>query len=423
MSTRKVIDILPPEKAVSSIKEEFVESTREREIIVKEKRGGGRWLAFSLLLLVSLSAICYFTLSKAEIGLWPQTESLSLEKDLTVSLTVKQIDTLTNSIPAQTFQKEKQLTDTFQASGSILKEEKAKGVLKVYNAYSTSPQVLIATTRFVSSDGKVFRTPVAVTIPGGKYEGGKLVPGETDVEVVADQPGPDYNIDAAIFSIPGFAGTEKYTKFYGRSFSTMSEGLREERAVVTEKDLVEAKDALSVRAKQECQELLALELQAEGVATKFHYFADESLSKIVEEFTLTLAGEEVNEFNFQVKASCETLIFKKEDLWNFAKEVLLSQALTGYKIYEDGLKIDYSFQSVDWELGQMNLALHLNAKAYLDVDLNSLKNALVGKSLLESKLFLEGQPSLTKVSVRFWPFWVNQVPEEIEKIKVDINID
>ncbi len=428
MSNRKVIDILPPKKSVADFQEKrFEEPERAERIARGERTGAGRWLIFSFLLLVSLGSFCYFTLSKAEINLWPNTEELSLEKSLIVSRGAELVNISSGIIPAQIFQKEKELTDTFQSSGTVLKEEKARGVLRVYNAYSTSPQVLIATTRFVAptddGKGKVFRTPVAVTIPGGTYEGGKLVPGEADVEVVADQPGPEYNIDPSIFSIPGFAGTDKYTKFYGRSFESMAGGLREEVAVATKEDFDRAKDSLSKQAKEECEKLLAGELQSEEVSSKFYYFPNESLSEITGEFPMATVGEEVGEFKFQVKAGCQTLIFQKEDLWNITKDSLLPLASQGYKLYEESLKVSYSPQAINLESEEANLLLNASVKAYSGININDFKNALSGKSLLEAKLFLEGQPNITKVNVRFWPFWVGKVPEDFDKIEVNIRID
>ena len=424
MSNRKVIDILPPKGPVADFRENrFLEPERTKEIARGKKPGAGKWLIFSLVLLILLGSFCYLTLLKAEIGLWPETEVLSLEKNLLVSRGAELVNISSGVIPAQAFQREKQLTGTFQSSGTVLKEERAKGILRVYNAYSTSSQILIATTRFVSADGKVFRTPVAVTIPGGTYEGGKLIPGETDVEVVADQPGPDHNIDSSIFSIPGFAGTDKYTKFYGRSFESMTGGLREERAVATKEDFDKAKDSLSKQAGEECEDLLAGDLQMEEVSSKFYYFPNESSVEITEEFTMTAVGEEVEEFKFQVKANCGTLVFRKEDLRNFARDSLLSLASQGYGLYEESLKMDYSPQAINLESGEITLLLNTSAKAYSEINVDDFKNALAGKSLLETKLFLESQPNIIKVSVKFWPFWVGKVPENLDKIEVNINID
>ena len=423
MAIKKVTDIFPPKK-----------TEKEKEIKIEKESSSSlkifsnqvptsplkKGLIFSLFFLILLGVFCYFTLPKAEIEIWPETETLNLETKLTVDKETKEPNILAKIIPAEIFQKERTLAEIFQSSGKVLKEEKAEGIISVYNNYSTSPQVLIAATRFVSSDGKVFRTSVKVTIPGGSYEKGKFVPGEIDIKVIADQPGPEYNIGPTTFSIPGFAGTDRYTKFYGKSFQPMAGGFQEEVSKVTKEDLTRAEDFLTKQAKKECEELLKNEMQSEEISSKFNYFLEEFRSEIVEKFSLAVPEEETKEFKFQVKARCETLLFQKEYLKSFAKESIIYQIPQGEKLYEESLKIDYFPESVDLDSGKIILSLSISAKIYSEVDVYNFKNALSGKSLLETKLFLENQPKITKVSVNLWPFWVRKVPEDLNKIKINL---
>jgi len=433
---KKVIDIFPPKKKEIIEKKEEQEK-KETEIKPKKKRQISlrplvkrvpilpfkRGLILALVFLILSGTFCYITLSKAEISVWPETEAFNLIEQATIDKNATEVDSLLKIIPAETLQKEKTVVQAFPASGKVIKEEKAQGTIKVYNAYSTSAQVLVATTRFVSSDGKVFRTPVKVTVPGGTYEKGKLVPGEADVKVVADQPGKDYNIGPTKFSVPGFAGTDKYTKFYGESFEAMVGGFQEEVAKMTEEDLAQAEEVLVEKAKKECNELLQNELQSEAVSSKFDYLSDTIQTEIVENFSLTSSGTETKDFNYQVKAQCQAVVFKKEDIDNYVKEAIAFQIPQDKKLYEESLKINYNVDSTDLETGQITVSMTILTKIYVDVDIISFKNALKGKTLLEAKLFLENYPKITKASVKFWPFWVNRVPEELSKIKFNLVID
>jgi len=435
--SKKVIDVFPPSKKEKKKEEHKEQEIQEVKIEPEKKPRAPLWgfskkapnppfkkgLTFSLLFLVLLGAFCYIALSKAEISIWPEIEVFNLIEETNIDKNATAIDSLLKIIPAETLQKEKTIVQTFPVSGKIMKEEKAQGTIKVYNAYSTSAQALIATTRFVSSDGKVFRTPIKVTIPGGTYEKGKLVPGEIDVKVVADQPGEEYNIVSTKFSIPGFAGTDKYTKFYGESFEVMTGGFQEEVAKVTEKDLSQAEETLTKQAGKECNELLQNELQSEAISSKFDYLPDSIQTEIIENFSLTSAEAEAKDFNYQAKAQCQVIVFKKEDIRNYVKEAIIFQIPQDKKLYEESLKINYSIDDVDLETGKIAVSLTISAKIYADVDIFSFKNALKGKSLLEAKLFLENYPKITRASVKFWPFWVNKVPEDLSKIKFNLVID
>jgi len=418
---KKIFDILPPAKE----REKIEELPPEKKPIFRFKRPGlrippprGWWVGGVLSVLIIVGILISLNLSRAEIEIWPETEVLTFKTKLNVDQKAENVDFLNKVIPGKVFEAEKTVLEEFPSSGKSKKEEKAKGTIRIYNAYSTSPQVLIATTRFVSADGKLFRTPIQVTIAGGHYEKGKLVPGFTDIEVVADQPGPEYNIGPSTFSIPGFAGTPRYTAFYGKSFDPMTGGIREETPIITQEDLDRAKKILEEKALEESKTALKNKIPAE-----FDFLEEASKAEITETFSLARPGAELEKFSYQVKAKSRALVFKSSDIENFANEFILSQIPQQKRIYRESLKVNYSLQATDFELGKITLSLSSETKIYSPLDEVSLKKVLRGKSLAETQIFLENQPQITKAMVKFWPFWIKKVPENIEKIKIKLNLD
>ncbi len=418
---KKIVDILPPKEFEKKKVEEFPLEKEYRPRFKKPEFKISKKLSSSFfipLVLILIGIFCYFTLSKAEIEIWPESEVLTFETKLTIDKTAENVDLLNKVIPGKIFEEEKTITEEFSSSGVVLKEKKAEGIIRVYNAYSTSPQVLIARTRFVSADGKLFRTPTKITIPGGHYENGKFILGYLDVQVKADQPGPEYNIDPSTFSIPGFAGTARYTKFYGKSFQAMTGGFREEAPQVTQGDLDQAQKMLEEKALKDCKAALK-----EKISPEFILLDGILDSKIIETFSLARPKEELEKFSFQVKTSSTALVFKTEDAENFARDFIFSQIPEDKQLYQESLKITYSLENVNLELAKATLSLQMEAKIYSDIDTENLKKGLSRKSLTEAKLFLEDQPQITQVLVKFWPFWVKKVPEDIEKIKIKLNLD
>ena len=373
-----------------------------------------------LAILILAFLFCYFTLSKAEIEIWPETESLTFETKATIDSEGKNIDVSNKVIPGKTIVVEKTVSEEFPSSGEILKEKKAEGIIRVYNTYSTSSQALVSNTRFISAEGKLFRSLEKVTIPGGKYEGGKLVPGELDVKVVADQSGPEYNITATTFSIPGFAGTAKYTKFYGKSSENMTGGLREKVPQVTQDDLYLAQKTLEERALKESDTALKEKISSDPLLV---LLKEAQASEILETFSLARPKEELEKFNFQVKAKSEALVFNTKDVENFIKDFILSQIPESKKLHQESLKTNYLPETINLKTGKIILSLKAEAKIYSDINQTDLKRNLGRKSLAEAKIFLENQPHVTKTQVRFWPFWVKKVPEDADKIEIKLRID
>jgi len=429
---KKVIDIFPPKglekKAIKESKWKEVYSLSEKESQPRKFRislpfAGRKILVLGLPILILISFFGYFTLSKAYIEVWPEVETLTFKTGLTIDEEADYSDFEAKVIPGENFEKEKTVSENFPSSGKVLKEANAEGIIKVYNDYSTYSQALMATTRFVSADGKLFRTPNRVTIPGGHYEKGKFIPGDIDIKVVADQPGPEYNIGPSTFSIPGFAGTDKYTKFYAKSFQAMKGGFSKEVSQVTKEDLEKAEEVLTKRVKKESEDSFKNKLETEKISSEIIFLEEAIRTEIVESFSLAKIKKEVEYFNFQVKAKSETIIFKKEDLENFVKEFIISQISKRKKLYEESLKINYSPETINLNSGKIILSLEISAKIYSDIDTSLFKNSLKGKSLIETKILLGDQPEITKVKVKFWPFWVKKIPEDTKKIKFKLNLE
>jgi len=423
---QKIFDILPPgyppKVGPPAAFGQEKPSQPSEKISSPHFKGKKYWeMAGGILAILILAFLfCYFTLSKAEIEIWPETESLTFETKATIDSEGKNIDVSNKVIPGKTIVVEKTVSEEFPSSGKILKEKKAEGIIRVYNAYSTSSQALVSNTRFISAEGKLFRSLEKVTIPGGKYEGGKLVPGELDVKVVADQSGPEYNITATTFSIPGFAGTAKYTKFYGKSSENMTGGLREKVPQVTQDDLYLAQKTLEERALKESDTALKEKISSDPLLV---LLKEAQASEILETFSLARPKEELEKFNFQVKAKSEALVFNTKDVENFIKDFILSQIPESKKLHQESLKTNYLPETINLKTGKIILSLKAEAKIYSDINQTDLKRNLGRKSLAEAKIFLENQPHVTKTQVRFWPFWVKKVPEDADKIEIKLRID
>jgi len=411
--SKKIFDIIPPEKnnlgnSLSKQKKEFFKQEKKKISFPKKKA------IFLLFVFVFSGVFIHFAFSKAEIKIWPETELLSFEDEITVNSKAAEPDFSNNTIPGKIIEEEKEITQQFPATGSVSK--KAKGIIQVYNAYSTSSQVLVATTRFVSASGKLFRTPKKVRIPGGHYEKGKLIPGQIDIEVIADQPGEDYNIEPTTFSIPGFAGTAKFTFFYAKSFSPMTGGGT--IAQVTQSDLERAERVLLDSLNRAGEASLLLKAGEEFISL------DKILKQEVRESSSSVeVGRETENFDYRVRIRSKTLVFKKQDLKDFAKNYIASQIETDKKLYGESVELNYSAKKIDLESGNMNLFLEFSGKIYPDIDILSLKRALSNKLFNEAKILLENQPEIVSFQIELYPFWLKKVPENIDKISVKIKLD
>ncbi len=425
---QKFFDIFPPDKSadrkdkrLDEIKEEPAFEKPQEEIRPVEKkaavlkRAPKRGLLFKIvvpLAVLILAAIFIPSLfSKTEIMIWPKIESLALEEKFTVDAN-QTTDLAAKVFSARVFEEEKSVSQEFSATGKVLKEDKATGIIQVYNAHSAISQVLVVSTRFVSSDGKVFKTLRKITVPGATYDKGKLVPGSTSVEVQAAQAGEEYNINPSTFSIPGFAGTSKYTTFYGKTFSPMAGGFRREVSQVSQNDLDQARGALIERAKGESKDSLRNTNSADFV------LLDDALSQeIIESTSSPKAGSAADSFVYQVKVKSRWIGFEKNEVKSFVEEAIGSEK----KLLQDSLAVDYSLEAIDKGAGEMTVDLNIRAEIYSDPDVEEIKSELLGKPIGDVDSFLAGYPYLEKVKVKS-SFWKRRIPTDPQKVIIKVNI-
>ena len=416
---KKIFDISPPRKLEKKKIERFLPEKKPEFKLPPSRRRLRKKLILVPLVLIIACIVAYFSLSRAEIEICPETEIRSFEAKLTVDKNIENINFSANLIPGISLEEAGAFPEEFLSSGKKSAEKKAEGVIRVFNDYH-SDQILVAQTRFQpplekfqssleKDESPWFRTTERVVVPAKDH---------IDVKVVADAPGEKYNIEPSTFSVPGLAGTPQYTLVYGKSSEAMSGGSKKEVFEVTQKDLEEAEKILIERATRETKDILKNKIPA-GLVTLEEGFKTE----ILETFSLAKAGAELEKFIFQVKAKTQTVSFKKEDLENFSKDLIGAEIPADKSFDQKTLKIEYFPETINLEEGKITLSLKLKAKIYSAVEETSLKQVLAGKSLTETQFFLQNQPKVIRAQVKLWPFWVRQVPEDLKKIKITIAVD
>lgn len=390
---KKILDITPPSIETKKEKVEIGVEEKERKPFPIKKS-----FIFILISLIVVFFSIHFLFSSAKIEINPESQLASFNNELTIN--------------KELVSEEREAIETFQATGST--EKKAKGMITIYNEYSTSPQVLVATTRFVSASGKLFRISEKVTVPGAYYDKGKKMPGTIDAEIIADQPGEDYNVEPTTFSIPGFAGSPKFTFFYAKSFSPMSGGGRVSQ--VTQEDINNAEKVLLEKLKEEAKDSLA---DKEG----FILLGEAIEQEVIESSSSAAAATEADQFNYKIRIKSKALIFEKKEIENSAKDYIFQNIAADKSLAESSLKIDYSLKEIDLEKGKITLILEFSGKIYQNLDVSLLKKYLANKSLQEASSILGNQPGIDSFQIELWPFWLRKVPQDTNKIKIELKID
>ncbi|HCP08341.1 MAG TPA: hypothetical protein DIT25_00895, partial [Candidatus Moranbacteria bacterium] len=392
----------------------------------KVKLSGGIWryvsiFGFAATLLI-LSFAAYLFLPRADIKIFPKTKTHSVDAQIKGDPEQASIDLERAVIPARMISLEDQVTNTIDVTGSkSASNQKARGTITIYNEYSSSPQPLIATTRFQSPDGKIFRLTKTVTVPGTNNVSGEIKPGAIEAEVVADGAGEEYNIEPATFTIPGFkdSGSEKYSKFYAKSFRAMIGGGNDGKTskAISESDISAGK----IKALADLNQLLKDRLKE--AAKDGEMILDDAISITGATYAISNSeGEMVENFTIVAKASASAVVFSEADLRRVIGKDIAGAEIGSNQINENDLSLQFGKSDVDFAKNTITIRVNASGKIIPKIDIDNLKRGILGKNEEDFASFLSAYPAIVKAEISYWPFFAgSKIPSYESRVSIELD--
>ena len=422
---KRLIDIYPPHDGLMPLSEEEARLDDGRKTSSATNSNArlplgrfGGLLACSVLLLVTAPFAVHIFFARASVQAWPHITKLHMSEWLIAQIGADSVNLEKRIIRARMFQEDIEQSLLFPASGTKFKEEKARGVIRVYNENTAGPQALVANTRFISEDGKIFRLETAASVPAARMDGRRVVPGSLDVQASGAEAGEEYNIGVSKFSLPGLVGSPSYTKVYGESLEPMAGGMKRTVAVATEEDIAKAHAQLTETLKaQATKSLLA------KVPPQFQVLADSLTTVLLVDNSLVKPGAELEQFTYTAKMRASMVGFHKEDADLLSRHLLFAQLGSNYALNENTLYLAYSMRGKAGESGVLPIEVQIGADRYEKVDAAGLANRLRGVSESQFGQLLKEYPFLAKTKISLWPFWISRAPADLEKISIEVLLE
>lgn len=369
------------------------------------------WIAIPIL---GLGVAGMFTfLPKADIAITAVTRAWVYEGTVTAEKSTAAPDAAALAIPGQVFREQKNLTLSFPASARKTVERKARGAITIWNAFNSVPQTLVAGTRFKAPDGKIFRLAKAVTVPGANVGNGEIEPASVRAEVVADAPGDSYNIGPVEkFTIPGFAATPKFTKFYGTSDVPMKGGASGEVAYPTDTDIRTARAEAAASLEKALKTFVFSELPG-----NLRFFDRAAQFRVVKQ-TVATETDADGKFSVYTEAELSLVAFREADVLALLGERLRSEA--GADVEVRSYTLNYDEASVKRERDALQIPVRYEGTVARAIDRDALREEVAGKSERELRTYIFSLPGLASAKISLWPFWVRRVSRDPGRIEITV---
>jgi len=354
--------------------------------------------------------------AQAVIMLIPQTASVNASNTISVNpkITTPNLEKLI--IPGITITIDKDFSGDFKATGKVSVQSKAKGVVKITNNY-TNAQTLVAGTRLQPPADKFspslsgnqspwFRTLKAVTIQPKE---------SVMVEVIADEPGPQYNIDPSAFSIPGLVGTPQYAYILAQSLEKFSGGADSTVLQVTQHDLDNAKNSLSSIINDQVINALRQKLIDDQV------LIPETVNTVIGDITFNATvGAMQDVFSGVAKVQASALAVKQSDLDVIGKKIIQNNIQSGFILDDKNFKVSQSYVKTDQANGLIILNITIEGQEYYKFNNQTIAQALAQKSIAEANAVLANDANIKTYNISLKPFWRRSLPDNPDKISIKL---
>lgn len=400
----------------------FEKKEKEKEKIIKApiatKSKNLIFISILISLFVLLGVVAYLFVPSANVVVYLKGENKNISVNINSLSNETKGNTENNEVASRIIEKEEEITLSNQSTGlSESSGQKARGKLVIYNEYSNSVQALVATTRFETEDGKIFRIIKSVSIPGMSSVGGETKPGAIEVEVVADEPGEEYNIGTSKFNIPGFKGSPKYGKIYAKSTENMSGGnlSGDGPRVVNQSDIDKAKSETEKAVKEKIINSIKEEL-AEG-----EFLSDDAINfEILESVAYATAGDAKEKFDYYVKAKLKTFVFQEKDVRNIVERIYNEKktetdeyVVKNIELKYDNFKVDFDNKSLEFRVSAI-----VSMKPSFNED--EFKKRILGKNEDQIKIILENYPYIRNFEVDIWPLISSQISSYDSRVSLEV---
>lgn len=324
--------------------------------------------------------------------------SLSTSADAATLKSVVQTDKQTQTID-------------FDATGTQDIGDKATGEVKL-SLLSPSPTAVPAGTQLSTTDGLIFVTDSAATIPASVPCFPTFCAQSTTVNVTASASGTKFNGASGNLSGAPSGASAQLT-------GATAGGTEKVIKIVLQADVEKAKAQLVAQKSDDIKKKLKAKFGDDMIVIEDSFQttpaapqsapaigqeSKDGKAKLTSEVTYTFSGIAKSELSSYLKSALEKQMDKEEQ-----------------RVYSDGAK---NVKLTGFTQNNGNTTVTITAVGQIGprVDDEAIKEQVKGKRYGEIQTDLKRIEGVNDADTKFWPFWVSSVPNDVKKIKIEFKL-
>lgn len=354
-----------------------------------------------VVLLAAIGVFLFFILGSAKIIISPQQQDLNFKLKMTASTAIQEVQPDFNQVPGQVFTAQKEVSGEYPITSEKDVAQKSNGIIKISNK-GTASQRLVATTRFESKDGHIFRIPETIMVPAGS---------SVTARVFADGPGKEYNIGPTTFTVPGFKGTPRFDEFSAISSASMSGGLVGAGKVVSEQTFIKAQEELTAKLRDEITKSIQEQAGDFKILTPVNVVIQTPV-------TNAKVGDAAETLTMKLKGSANVAAYREADALILIDNYLSKNG--NMKLAPRGTDIAYMATAGNKSSKSFPFEATVKGKANAHIDVATIQKAIPGMNESAIRDYFKGIAEVNSARILLSPFWITSVPNDPKKIHITV---
>lgn len=374
-------------------------------------------LLFGFLIPALLIAVLVvmFILPEGKIIVYPKTESVVRDLEISAGTGINDIDADKMLLPATKLTKTLSLQENFESSGKKEVGTKASGKVRIINL-TGKPINLKSSTTVLSLGDKTYRftddLSAVPAIPPKLLQSGNYSP--TIVDVSAENGGESYNLPGGTrLEITNQVFGSQPQLLYAKVESSIVGGVSRFISVVSEEDVKRAQNILLNRMVEQVR----TDLSSQSIILPNKAF----ISEIIDLQTSKPVGTESPNFQLTLKTTIKALVLNKSQLVSLVENRILRSLPESHKLTSalDG-NLTLEAKNYNFDQGLMLLSIRVDAISISELRLNGVEAELLGKSRQEVSAILLAKPQVERIDIILSPYWQKNMPKFATKIKIEL---
>ncbi|MCA9325425.1 hypothetical protein KDA23_05190 [Candidatus Saccharibacteria bacterium] len=354
-----------------------------------------------------------FVLPKATVAIGTDATDYNSSLDITLDTNADSVDVASSTIPAQAAQEQKTYTAQVSATGEKNNGDKATGSVKL-TAQKCSGNPFVAPSDVpagtgVSANGLTYITQESTSFFGTGSSGGCYQyssAGKTDI--TAQTGGSNFNINDESFTVSGRSDVS--------GTGSASGGTDDIIKVVSQDDIDKAKKQLDTSDSTNIKNQLEQQLRQNNLYPLLETFNDGKPTVS----SSPSAGTQADTVTVTEVVTYTMFGARRDYLDQLIKNDIQQQIDPATQsIIDDGLD-QAAVSATSCNDKSCKISLQTTATVGPNIDISALKEEIKGKKSGYVKSLIGNLPGVTNVDVKLSPFWVSSVPNNTEKITIQV---